>query len=79
MGYEPSILLKKLAAVINLEDGTIVPYKLWKVAMMGYPKLGPVMTYERTVKEKYQLMVDLKVFSKTGVFSYEHFLEQCGE
>lgn len=79
MEYTPQALIKKLGAVINLEDGKAVPYKLWKMAMMGYPNLGMVMTYERTVKEKYQLMIDLGFISKTGIFNMGAYLEQCGE
>lgn len=78
--YRPSALLKKIAeftAWSETQDFPL-PYKVFKKIMMGKEEMEPVMTYERTVKEKYNLLVDLGIVSKTGVLKAEFYSVYVG-
>lgn len=73
--YRPSAFLKKIAEYTAWDSHTDIPlpYKVFKKIMMGMEEMEPVMTYERTVKEKYNLLVDLEIISKTGILKAEFY------
>lgn len=79
-----SAILKKLYVHTQVYKGINVPlpYKDFKLIMMDEEEMEPVMTYERTVKEKYQLLIDFGYVSKTGLLLADPVilkLEVCGE
>ena len=69
--YRISTILKKLGTHYSgwhLDDTTriLIPYKIFKKIMMLDEDYEPVITYERTAKEKYQLLKELDFLNDTG-------------
>lgn len=58
--YKISAILNKIALCIALDQESIpFGYRLFKRIMMDNEEIEPVITYERTLKQKYQDLVDL--------------------
>lgn len=79
MGYTPSTLLNKLYNCMAWNAAYLpLPYNVFKTIMMGDEDYQPVMTYERTVKEKYRLLQELGYISKTGMLDTERAKDCIG-
>lgn len=76
--YTISSLLAKIAKVMNFEErpdsDVPMPYKVFKVIMMGNETCKPIMTYERTVKEKFRLLKDFGFISETEIMGVPRVL-----
>ena len=69
--YRISTILRKLGTHYSdwrLDDTVriLIPYKIFKKIMMLDEACEPVITYERTAKEKYQLLKDMDFLNDTG-------------
>lgn len=65
--YRISTILKKIEMHYDLTRDNVLSYNEFKKIMMADESFEPVMTYERTVKEKYKLMQDFKIISWNGI------------
>lgn len=66
--YTISALLIKIRRCFDFDltaDFTKLSYKDFKAIMMLCEDVEPVITYERTIKEKYKLLQEFKFISKT--------------
>lgn len=80
MGYTPKVLLTKVRKCMAWDSDYVnFDYSIFKIIMMGNEDFTPVMTYERTVKEKYALLQALGYISKSGMLNVERAKECIGE
>lgn len=64
--YTVSSMLNKISLCIAMNEASVpFPYKLFKRIMMDNELIAPVITYERTLKQKYQDLVDLGYISES--------------
>lgn len=76
-------ILNKLVVDLNLRQvgvgGTIFcPYSKFKSIMMLDEGMEPVISYERTVKEKYVLLQDFNFISRQAVVNVGAIFSQLG-
>ena len=64
--YTVSSMLNKISLCVAMDGPSIpFPYRLFKRIMMDNELIAPVITYERTLKQKYQDLVDLGYISES--------------
>lgn len=75
--YKISTILRKVFFYTEgVTKGDVpFPYTTFRRIMMLEEDMTPVMTYERTVKEKYKLLKEFGFISKTEVLLSEKILE----
>lgn len=75
--YKISSILKKVYVYTDgVRKGDVpLSYSNFKKIMMLEEEMVPVMTYERTVKEKYKLLKEFGFISKTEMLISQRVLE----
>lgn len=83
--YTLSKILKKLDANLQIthperfpQGVPIVNYPTFRNVMMIDETMKPIITYERTAKEKFKLLQDLGFISKTNVVNVDAVKHQIG-
>ncbi len=70
--YTVSAILRKIVIVLNLDsEGSEfnMSYPLFKRVLMTFENVSPIITYERTAKDKYRLLQEFQFISETGVLN----------
>lgn len=70
-------ILKKIDLVYNISDCPEISLPLtlptFKKILMLYPEYGPVISSERTIKEKYKSFKEIGILNPNGRVNYDEF------
>lgn len=70
-------ILKKIDNVYEItnhpEFSMVFPYTTFKKILMLYPTSGPVISCERTIKEKYKCLKEFGILNQDGRINYDEF------
>lgn len=76
-------ILKKVDKVYEVSShpsmSLVFPYTTFKKILMLYPADGPVISCERTIKEKYKCLKDFGILNQDGRLNYEEFTRWVSE
>lgn len=76
-------ILKKMDKVYNISkrdtESLIIPLVTFKKIMMLYPEDGPVISCERTIKEKYRCMKEFGILNQSGRINFDEFCRWVAE
>ena len=76
-------ILKKVDKVYNIQErpteSLMIPLITFKKIMMLYPEDGPVISCERTIKEKYRCLKEFGILNQSGRINYDEFIKWVAE
>lgn len=71
-------ILKKIDKVYEIserpEGRLVLMLPTFKKILMLYPEAGPVISCERTIKEKYKTLKEFGILNQNGSVNYDEFV-----